>query len=671
MPSRPAGARRADRRDRFGRDRFWLVALGLATLGVSFLWWRGVWGADPARTYLCACGDPGLYLWFFAAPAHALAEGHLPFLVHSAWAPGGVNLLDNASTLALAVLFAPLTLTLGPIAAVNTCLLLTPPATALACFVFLRRFVRPLPAALGSLFYGCSPLVFSGSKYVHLDVVFLALPPLVGLVLLELLVDQDRSPWLLGLGLGLLLVVQFFISTEQLALTVLTGALGLGLAALGAWRRAPELLRRCWPRAWRGLGSAALCAGALLAYPLWFTLAGPRHVVGKPWSFIATTGNPLLSLVDLGPSAGREALAPGIFGYLGVAGPPKAYLGPALILGLVATVVWLRRDPLVQWAGALLVIVLVLSLGGHLLVAPGPPAGFTAGHPVPLQEYLPWSWLARLPLLGEASPSRLVELSDLLVALLGALGLDRLGSRLASRPLHLGSWRVPSALALVGAAACCLGPLAAVTPTAFTVGPSAAPPWFTLAAPRLPPTTVALVFPVGLTQSSAWQATSGMPVRLAFGAGFVPGPHGRADTNPPARSPLGFLEAISLERRPPWPTPALARRVRAELARHQVRVVVADGEFPDQLAVTLGAMTAVLGTPPVLEDWAYVWPSLTHLPPPWHLAAAVFERCLPPQDPDLTPGPALACLSAAEQQATRHGPQPDPGGTPGGRTGPG
>ncbi|MFC0081335.1 hypothetical protein ACFFRE_04085 [Aciditerrimonas ferrireducens] len=638
------------------RDRWWLMALGVATLGISLLWWRGVWGADPASTALCACGDPGLYLWFFAAPAHALAAGHLPFLVHSAWAPAGINLLDNASTLALAVLFAPLTLTAGPVAAVNTCLLLTPPATALCTYPFLRRVVRPLPAALGSLFYGCSPLVFSGSKYVHLDVVFLALPPLVGLLLLQLLADRHRSPWRVGVWLGLVLVVQFFVSTEQLALTVLAAALGLALAALGAWRRAPALLGPAWRRAWRGLCAAGLLSGALLAYPLWFTVAGPRHVVGKPWSFIATTGNPLLSLVDLGPSAGRVALAPGIFGYLGPAGPPKAYLGPVLVLALVLVVIWLHRDPLVQWAGALLLVLLVLSLGGHLLLAPGPPQGFATSRPVPLQPFLPWTWLARLPLLGEASPGRLVELSDLLVALLGALGLDRLAAHLTLRPWHLAGRALRPGLVLGACALCALGPLAAVTPSAFTVGPVSPPPWFRLQAPRLPARTVALVFPVGLSQPGAWQAMSGMPIRLAVGAGFVPGPDGRADTNPPPDSALGFLEAISLDRRPPWPTPALAERVRAELARHRVGVIVADGEFPDQLAVTLGTMTAVLGTPPELQDDAYVWTpaQLRHLPRPWDLPTRVFERCLPPSDPALSPGPALACLGAAHQASAGH-----------------
>ena len=51
--------------------------------------------------------------------------------------PGGVNLLDNTSVLALGIPLAPVTWVVGPVASMNVALTLAPALSALAMFLLL------------------------------------------------------------------------------------------------------------------------------------------------------------------------------------------------------------------------------------------------------------------------------------------------------------------------------------------------------------------------------------------------------------------------------------------------------------------------------------------------------------------------------------------------------
>ena len=135
---------------------------------------------------------------------------------------GGINLLDDTSVVALGVVTAPVTWLWGPVASMNVALTLAPVLSALAMYVLLRRWVSWAPAAfLGGLAYGFSPFVVTELALNQLNIAFLAVPPLVVLVLADLLVTQRRAPWRNGLALAGLVVVQFFVSTEVLVITVL------------------------------------------------------------------------------------------------------------------------------------------------------------------------------------------------------------------------------------------------------------------------------------------------------------------------------------------------------------------------------------------------------------------------------------------------------------------
>jgi hypothetical protein len=624
-PAPEGGADRARGRVHATSPATRLGVLVVAYLAASFGIWWSVWSGHPTTTYLCGCGDPGQYLWFFAAPAQALLHGHSPFFSGADYHPGGVNMLDNPGVLGLAIVAAPLTWTLGPVAAVNTVLLVTPVLSSLAGYVLLRRWVRWWPAAaIGGGFYGFSPAVVSSLAYVHLQVAFLALPPLIFLCLDELLVRQQRRPVPVGVGLGVLVAVQYLVSPEMLVLTALVAAVGVVVLVLWAARRAPDALRGHLPDATRGIGAGVGTALLLAGYPVWFALAGPRHTVGAPWSFIAETGNAVKELFLPGAAANRPALAPTVFGYFGDPGPALDYLGITVVIALVVTVVALRRTPVIRLAAVVTVVVAVLSLGSVLVTTP-PTVTFQATHRLHPTWLLPWTVLAHVPLVDEASPSRLSAPMDLVVALIGAIGLDRLVDVLRGRLAATEGPATPRSAATLRRAAPAFGALAVAAAVLTPVGLAyhlpldtttvTTPRWFRTAADHLPTGSVVLALPWGLSQTSVWQAVSGMHIVMAGGDAFVPGPNGHVVDEPRRGTTDAVLTDLSTYAVKPEPTPAVERTVRRSLVRWGVTDVVVTPETYGA-AYDVGFLTAVLGTPPSVQDGSWVWSNVRHTPPP-------------------------------------------------------
>ncbi len=94
-------------------------------------------------------------------------------------------------------------------------------------YILLRRWVSWAPAAfVGGLFYGFCPfiLVSLTQGWFNLGTAFI--PPLILLCLDELFLRQKRRPVLVGVVLGLLVVLQFFISTEILLIVAIVGVGG-------------------------------------------------------------------------------------------------------------------------------------------------------------------------------------------------------------------------------------------------------------------------------------------------------------------------------------------------------------------------------------------------------------------------------------------------------------
>ena len=602
---------------------------GMLLLAV-LMWWR-VWvTGHPTSTITCQCGDSSEEIWYLAWTPWAISHLHNPFLSNAIFAgQGGANMLVNTTWIAFAALFAPITWLFGPIATFNVAVTLAPVVSGWCFFLAARKVTRFVPGqVVGALLYGFSPTVVNSDPIGHFFLIWAFFPPLAFLLLYDLFVDRRHRPLPLGIGLGLLVVVQFLSGTELLAMSAVIGAAGLVCALLLAPRRAWAIRRHVAI----GLGTGILTAVVLLAYPLWFALAGPRRVVGLAWPGVGGFGVNLSGIIRPGSGVTQPAALLQLSGFNGPAGPDVDYLGIALLVFLaVSVLVWFRRR--VAWVLlAMGFSAWWLSLGDMVL----PFNRSTNWIP------MPWRALGKIPLIGQIIPGRFGALSVFAAALLLVISADawwELGRRrLAGPAKHLPvrsrfPLRMAWAVLVSGVAAATLVPVAATYtfPYKITEG-QPVPPWFVHVGPHLTNRSVLLTYPYpssNLTHAMGWQAVDGLAFRLVGGYAIVPGRDGRHSA---AISLIGgseqVLEDLSFHigYPPPLPTASVLSMLRRSLDRWGVNVVVITsvGRNPTYAA---GFYTAMLGRPPIWQDDAWVWYGVGRKAP-LQDAPAALESCM-------------------------------------------
>jgi hypothetical protein len=613
------------------------VVAGLYLLLSVVVWWN-VWSTHPTSVTTCGCGDGSLFTWFIEWPAYALSHGLDPWYSAAMFHPTGVNLLSNTSEVAIGVVLAPVTWLFGPVASLNVALTLSPVLSALAMFVLLRRWVSWSPAAfVGGLLYGFSPLVIENLADAHLMAGLLVIPPLVVACLDELLIRQRRRPMATGVVLGLLLVVQFFIGTEILAIMVITGAIGIALVVGYAALRHPSELRRRADHARKAMGGAALVAVTLLAYPTWFALAGPAHLSGLIWPTVKPGyyGIGLTALIRLNSTAPQAIQAQRLGGYQGYGLHQGEYLGLGLIVVVAAGLIWWRRDRKLWLFGIVGVVCVALSL----TVAPQ------------INSYwVPWRILLRVPVIQNILPDRFMAMTFLCAAVLLGLIVDHCHrlvferwptarSGTSSRNIQLQPRFRPVIAGLIAAAVAAV----AVVPTSLAYAgslplvlpPVVLPEWFSTVAPHLPPGQVVLTYPStfgGFQSSLTWQAVDRMSFSLVEGGG----PGGvlqRAGDRRDAYIALGNA-AFILDPSTAF-TAATVATVRRALLTWGVTIVV----IPDQpelpayeqgfhTSYTVGLITAALGVGPEFQARAWTWTLGRASPPSLPISQGAFRQCV-------------------------------------------
>jgi hypothetical protein len=596
------------------------------------LWWQA-WSTHPTGVATCGCDDPAFFVWFLAWPAYALSHGHNLFYSTLLFHPTGVNMLSNTSELLIGVPLAPVTLLFGPVATLNVALTLSPALSALAMFWLLRRWVRWTPAAfVGGLVYGFSPYMLTSLSIAHLMTAFLALLPLIVACLDELLVRQRRRPVPVGVALGLLVTAEFFVSTEVFAFAAIFVVVALVMLVAYAFATDRQDLMRRLPHAGRGLGVGAVVALVLLAYPLWFTFAGPAHLSGLVWPTLTPGG------VGISPNGiwkltfQDRGLVRLLSGYSGPALPLPEYLGLGLLVVLAGGLVLWRRDRRLWLFGALGGISVLLSLG------------------VNSGSWVPWHLLARIPAIQNALPARFIAVTTLCAAVMLAIVVDRVHGAVDDRARRSVARRTvapPSAgrgpllsgalasLAALGVATVATVPLATavIGKVPLTVQAARLPAWFANVAPRLPPGQVVLAYPPPYAGGvpMLWQAMDSMHFALAGGAGPAALPV-RAGKE---RAAVEVLTAASLSLPGPPPgTAATIDAVRQAIAGWGVTMVV----VPNPTALpsyeqgratgwALGVFTAALGRPPEFHDDAWVWSAAQSPAPALRLSTESFSAC--------------------------------------------
>jgi hypothetical protein len=509
-------------------------------------------------------------------------------------------------------------------------------------FVLLRRWVAWSPAAfVGGLLYGFSPLFLIGLTDAHLMVGMGVVPPLVVLCLDELLVRQRRRPVRTGVGLGLLVAVQFFVGTEALVIMAIGVGIGLVLVAAYGYLHRDTITQD--PRyAVRGLVAGAVTAAVLLAYPAAFALAGPAHFSGEIWPH-TITGFGGISwkgvLLPTAPSASFTNLTHQVGGYQGPTLSAQ-YLGIGLVVVVLGGLLLWRGDRRLWLFGAVTLLTLPLALGreNHF--------------------WVPWKAMAHIPLVQNIVPNRFMLIVYLSSAAMVGVIVDHTRTAVLTRagPAPVTRARVTAAVAALAVAAVAVAPPLAYLgqQVPLTVQRVELPTWFRTVGPHLDGHQVLLVYPVpfALLQSAlTWQAVDGMTYSMAGGGG--PGSViSRAGSE---RDGEQVLEVNSLATGAQPESPTDIEAVRHALDGWGVTtVVVPDTEgLPRYEQVrsvpsTVALMTAATGERPVRQADAWVWTGVDRAGPAAVPTAAAYLACQ--AGPDGTPAEASTvpdCILAA------------------------
>jgi hypothetical protein len=548
-------------------------------VALSLLVWWHLWSLGPTGALPPGSLDPAADVWWLAWVPHALGSGANPLFTRAMYHPAGVNLLANTSFLALGLLLAPLTVLAGPLASFTVAVVLAPAADALAAYAAFRRFVSWPPAAFaGGLLYGFGPFVATDLRYGHLNLTVAVVAPLALVVMERILRPTGGVPWGWGLALAACVVVEFFLSLEMLALGVVVAACATVVVA-GRGRRRPLRLA---PSA-KAMAAAALVSAAVLAYPTWWFLRGPRHFRGAVWGDMTGFAASLASFVQPhGQLAGVSFISGGNGDFLGV-----ALLG-VLVVGTLLG----RDDRRLCFATAMVGVCAVLALGAELHVG-----GRSTGVPMP-------AWpLLHLPLLSSAAASRFGLYLDLFAGLSLALAAGRLRQALGAQ----GGRRGAAALAL-STCALALAPAAWVAPWPYPVRHLEEPAVLS-ALDALPAGTVVREYPLASGTNGdglVWQAEAGLRYSVTAGYAIVPGRGGRATiSSPPDAMGLVFA-AASLGRLEHADLGALVPVVRAHAFDDGVEAlaVVTSSRGGAELETLLGA---ALGRPAMEDGSGALW----------------------------------------------------------------
>ncbi|MGC8463827.1 MAG: hypothetical protein ACP5P9_09205 [Acidimicrobiales bacterium] len=482
------------------------------------------------RLPVCACGDQEQEVWFLRWPVYALSHGRNPLFTSWLNYPHGVNLAINTTALLLGVASAPLQLLVGTITTYDLLLAFALAASALSMCLVLRRWVSSWGTAfVGGLLYGFSPfMIAEGQGHLFLTASFL--PPLVLAVLDEILVRQRLPARRTGLLLGGLLAAEYFISAEVLAMTTIVAACGVVVLAVANRQQVLSHLRNALVAG----AYAALVGVVVLAYPLWFSVLGPQHIVGPPHALSGLARYPGDLLGPIVPTrfqhfspAALKAHGDSLTG--ANPGENGLYLGIPL-LAVLAVLTWrFHRSRLLVFFSTMVVVVFVLALGPTLTID---------GHDTHVP--LPLAIIHNVPLLQDVLAVRFALLMQLCAAAALAIGLDLLASthrarRTISRPAH--RTRGSMVPFLVGTIA--LLPLVPQLP--YAGKPTDIPPFYTSSAVRnIPPGSVVLAYPypVGTELISMMgQVETGMRFKLIGGDAFVPGSNKQATSGPSLLAP--------------------------------------------------------------------------------------------------------------------------------------
>jgi hypothetical protein len=554
-------------------------------LALALLLTAEVWAA-PTTRWIGGCCDPEETIWFLRWIPWAISHGSDPFVTSQINAPVGVNLMWNASIPFLSLVMAPVSLTVGSVAAYNVAIVLSIAFSAWCCFMALRRWTPGVVGPIvGGAIYGFSPYLISHAA-LHLNLAAAWAPPLFLILLDEILVRRRRSPWKLGVALGLLSVAQFLTSEELLATSVVSAVVFVAvLAAVVGVRRRNEVM----VAARRGAVSVVVATVTFLVvagWPLAVQLLGPLRLEGRVQD-VEIFSSDLLNLVLPTP---YQLIAPDAATRLsrdfsGLFHEAGAYVGLVLLVLLAAIVARRWSDARVRVAGSMAALMFLVSLGPTLHIA-----GVSTGWP------LPWWPLSHLPLLEHALPGRLTMFMWLAIGGIVAIAVDGALRRPARSAL-------PRLVALGAAVALCLpAPLGSST--------IPIPPFFERWSEQgIAADDIVLFAPYFTNGAGAapmiWAATAGDEPRMYEAYAYVPSPDGTPRYGPVPTELSRTMQAIQDEGSAIVVRGEVRNQIARDLEGAGIAVVIV-GPMPNRSQM-VAFFTDLFGRPPQEVDGVELW----------------------------------------------------------------
>lgn len=528
--------------------RLWSAGVFAGALVLSVAVYYRLWADPRGRTpgSLWHTNDPMQTMWNLKWVPWQVLHGHSPFDTHAMYYPHGVSLSWNTLTPTLGLLAAPVTLTAGPAFAYSLLMTLAPALAALTSFWWLRRHVRrPAAAALGALVVGFSPYQ-TGHMLGHLNLTFIALVPLMLMLLEDLLWRAPRPAPRTAVYLGVVTAAQAGISEELIVIVAIGVAVAMLTALVVERARVLRSVRAALVPFALAVAVFAVTASPLLVHQLFLSPHVPFP--GSWWS--ANAGDYLLPLP-------RYLLDPGWTHYSRLGGAENgAYLGVVLLAVLVAGVAMTWRDRTVRIAAVTLVVLVVLSLGA---LGPG-------------GVWLPWHLVTDWPVLRSVLPVRFSFASWFVIAWLLARWTDRLlPEPSTTRPAPSRDRRAVAIGVIVLA-------LVTLAPRAIGTYPlPARASFFTSAEGRalVPSGSAVLLLPSPTNHDASgmyYQAQADF--RFDLPGGYALRKDGRGSSYGPPASPLVRLSAQAFENARPAFEVAEVDAGRAQLAGERYRAIV-------------------------------------------------------------------------------------------------
>ncbi|MBX6313101.1 MAG: hypothetical protein IRY99_09345, partial [Isosphaeraceae bacterium] len=379
--------------------------------------------------------DPLQHLWIMRWYKTCLLEGRSPLLCPEIQYPVGAP-LGNFSPLHLqALLYIPLSLVLAnDVLCFNLIWLVGMVTTGLATFLLIWRLLRDrLAATFGGMTAMLSaPMMFHAQA--HLELIFLGGFPLFLLVWIDFIDQPTRKRLALAVGAyGLVaLCAAYYVvfAVVPAALYFIWQAVAAGREGIIGWARE----RARWLLAFAALATPLLAL--IFANQIWSMAQG--YALPRPmsefiyfrspwWSYLApTTFHRLGRLLPFNPYAA--------FGFETI-GERASYLGVVTVALLLYSLLGRVRFPRGRFWWALLVVLVVLSLGAYAEVGG-------------CRIDLPALWLKKTLVLFALIrvPARFNLFAAVVAAVVAAAGLKHLLARLPGRG---GRWVVAGALILM------------------------------------------------------------------------------------------------------------------------------------------------------------------------------------------------------------------------------